>query len=195
MVPRTFLKSYYEAKNVIEDQFGLTSVTSDQMLNVLISIKAGKATGLDKLPARFVKDGANAIVDPLAHLFNLPIENSIVPNNFKTARVVPLYKKGSKTCCGNYRPVSILSVISKVFEKIVFNQLKDYLQSKNLLYNFQSGFRSNYSTDTCLIHLLDHITLQADQGNLTGMVVLDLQKAFDTVNHSILLDKISYGCK
>ena len=86
----------------------------------------------------------------------------MVPDDLKSARVVPLYKKNDKTEVGNYRPVSVLSIISKIFERIVYNQVESYLNDKNLLYDFQSGFRSKFSTDTCLIHLSDYIRLQHD---------------------------------
>ena len=92
-------------------------------------------------------------------------------------------------CIWNWRS-HILTIISKVLEKVVFEQLDEYLKEYNLLYEFQSGFRSAYSTETCLVHLIDHIKLQGDNGLLTGMVLLDLQKAFDTVDHNILLSKL-----
>ncbi|MCU7801520.1 MAG: reverse transcriptase family protein [gamma proteobacterium symbiont of Lucinoma myriamae] len=95
-----------------------------------------------------------------------------------------------KTEVGNYRPVSILSIISKVFERVVYDQIETYLDEKQLLYKFQSGFRTRFSTDTCLIHLTDFIKFQMDKGYFVGMVLLDLQKAFDTVDHSILLMKL-----
>ena len=87
--------------------------------------------------------------------------------------------------------MSVLSIISKVFEKVVFNQLNNFLTEHKLLYTFQSGFRSSYSTDTCLIYLTDYIKQECDNYNYTGMVLLDLQKAFDTVDHVILLKKLS----
>ena len=90
----------------------------------------------------------------------------------------------------NYRPVSILSVVSKVLEKAVFLQLNKYLVDHKLLYQFQSGFRVSYSTDTCLIHLQDHIRGQIASGKYTGMILLDIQKTFDSVDHQILCKKL-----
>ena len=101
-----------------------------------------------------------------------------------------IYKKNEKTSPGNYRPVSVLSIVSKVLERVAYNQLEKYLNSNNLIYNLQSGFRPGFSTDTCLIFLTDLIRKELDKGNYTGMVLIDLQKAFDTVDHTILLQKL-----
>ena len=108
----------------------------------------------------------------------------------KTARVIPLYKKKSKTDPGNYRPVSILTIVSKILERVTYNQIESYMKSENLFYSFQSGFRSSFSTDTFLTHLTDQIRSQMNRGFYTGMVMIDLQKAFDTVDHDILLQKL-----
>ena len=99
-------------------------------------------------------------------------------------------RKNHKTEVGNYRPVSNLNVISKLFERVAFDQVEYHFREKTLIYEFQSGFKNGFSTDTCLMFLTDFIRMEIDKGNMVGMVVLDLQKAFDTVDHSILMLKL-----
>ena len=127
---------------------------------------------------------------PLKIIWHISLIFQSLPVDFKTARVKPLFKKNSRSEIGNYRPVSILSVASKILERAVYVQLESYLKEKNILYGFQSGFRQSYSTDTCLTHLTDFIRNKTSLGNYTGMVLIDLQKAFDTVDHVILLKKL-----
>jgi hypothetical protein len=110
---------------------------------------------------------------PITFLINLSISEGIVPDELTMAKVKPLFKKNDRLKAENYRPVSILSIISKVLEKAVYKQLEKFLTSNNLMYEFQSGFRSSYSTDSCLIHLIDHIKSQTAKGLFTGMVLLD----------------------
>ena len=142
---------FYQNQNVSHNTFDLVSVTVDQVSSILNSIIASKATGLDDLPASFIKGGSSVIANPLTHIVNLSITIGTIPDDMKVARVVPLYNKKSKTNGENYRPISVLSIISKIFERVVFNQLNNFLTEHKLLYIFQSGFRSSYSTDTCLI--------------------------------------------
>ena len=108
----------------------------------------------------------------------------------KFAKVKPLFKKGSRLDASNYRPVSILPIVSKILERAVYNQVVGYLDKNNLMYENQSGFRKAYSTDTCLINLTDQIKLDMSKGLYVGMVLIDLQKAFDTVDHEILCKKL-----
>ena len=184
------INRYYQSLNVTKNMFGLTNVSEDQVSAILCKMSGNKATGLDNLPAKFVKDSTSIITKPLTHVINVSINSGCIPSDLKMARVVPLFKKKSKTDCGNYRPVSVLSIVSKVFERVVYDQMNAYMNEHNLLYELQSGFRSAFSTDTCLIHLTDFIKQESDKGNFTGMILLDLQKAFDTVNHGILLSKL-----
>ena len=104
--------------------------------------------------------------------------------------MVGIYKKKAKTEPGNYRPLSVLSIMSKVMERVICEQLNDFIEKHDYLYELQSGFRSSYSTDSCLIHLSDHILKQQDKGQYTGMVLLHLHKAFNTVNHKMLTSKL-----
>ena len=145
---------------------------------------------LDGLSARFLKDGANKISSAIAHIINLSLYPGCILDDMETARVVSLYEKNSKSEPGNYRPVSILTVMLKNLEKTEHKQLENYLRSAKLLYDYQSGFRNSYSTDSCLTQLTDQIRFDMDKGNHTGMVMIDLQKAFDTVDLDILLNKV-----
>ena len=118
------------------------------------------------------------IVQP--QLCNLPISLSTSPEKCKIAKLRPLYKKGLTAEPKNYRPISLLPLISKLIEKIIHEQTQKYLSDHNILYKYQSGFRTNHSTDTCLSYLNDKILQGFDQGKITGMILIDLQKAFDT---------------
>lgn len=189
-VNSNLFKTFYHkvAKNKLK--LTLKPVSEEYIYNELKNLNSYKSTGIDNIPARFIKDGAKALAKPITYLVNLSISTGIVPGELKLARVKPLYKKNNRKEVGNYRPVSILCIISKILEKSVYMQLEKHLIENDLLYRFQSGFRSSYSTDTCLIHLLDHIKLQTSKGLFTGMVMIDLQKAFDTVDHHILCEKL-----
>ena len=168
----------------------LSKVTEEVVRAKVKALKLGKAVGHDNIPARFLVDAADVIAPCLTYLINLSIEQGKCPSLFKLARVIPLYKKGTKTDPGNYRPISILCSVSKVVERIIHEQINQYLSTHNLLFDLQSGFRKSHSTDTCLLYLTDYIRLEVDKGKYCGMVMLDLQKAFDTVHHGILLNKL-----
>lgn len=155
-----------------------------------MKLNENKSTGLDGISPRFLKDGADILVHPVTHIINTSITSGIVPADLKVARVTPLYKKKSMLDVGNYRPVSVLSTVSKILEKAVYTQVELYLGSKKLIYDYQSGFRQNFSTNTCLVHLTDYIRGEIGKGNYVGLVALDVQKAFDCVNHDILCRKL-----
>ena len=186
-----FLK-FYENKGLTPGSFHIKEVDSSVVLKHLQSLKESKSTGFDNIPGQFLKEGADQIFKPLSHVINLSLRNSEVPSMMKLAKVTPLFKKNSRLEVGNYRPVSILTITSKILEKCVYDQIEEYLQEHNLIYEFQSGFRKGYSTDTCLIYLNDYIKQQMDNGLYTGMALLDVQKAFDCVDHHILCQKLEH---
>ena len=183
-------KSFYSSKIGLRPSFCLSPVSSHFIRKQLSSLDPKKAVGLDDISSLFLRDGTDCIVAPVKHIVNISIITETVPSSFKEAKVIPLFKKGSTLDPGNYRPVSILSVLSKILERAAHTQLSDYLEKRGLLFENQSGFRSGYSTDSCLIGLTDFIKSEMGKGNLVGMVLIDLQKAFDTVDHSILCEKL-----
>ena len=131
------------------------------------------------------------LVEPITKLCNLSIKLSTFPDDCKIAKLKPLFKKGSKIDPQNYRPISLLPLISKIIEKVIHIQTQEYLNKHNILYKYQSGFRKNHSADTCFSYLNDKILQGFDKGMLTGMILIDLQKAFDTINHQLFLEKLS----
>ena len=155
-------------------------------------LNPSKAAGIDNLSGKFLKDGAHVLAPPISQLCNFSIKLNSVPRSCKITKVKPLFKKDSKAGPQNYRPISLLPMSSKIIERIVHYQTEEFLSKNKLLYRFQSGFRKNYSTNTCLGHFTDKVTTGLEKGLLTGMVLIDLQKAFDTIDHQILLTKMKY---
>ena len=150
-------RQFYQGRGIREGSFVLVPVSRVFILGQLRSLKPDKITGLDGIPPRFLRDGADILADPIAHIVNFSLMSEAVPSGLKDARVIPLFKKGSRLDPGNYRPVSILNILSKVLERAVCSQLTSYLETKNVLYGFQSGFRGKFSTETYLVELTDYI--------------------------------------
>ena len=144
-----------------------------------------------KLPEQTLKGGADVLGIPITQICNLSIKLSHFPKDCKVAKLKPLYKKGTKTDPKNFRPISLLPIVSKIFEKVIHEQTMEYLTDNNILYKYQSGFRKNHSTDTSLSYLTNRILTGFDSGLLTGMILINLQIAFDTINLDILLKKIA----
>ena len=123
---------------------------------------------------------------------NQSLTTGIFPDNLKLAKVIPLFKKGDPTSINNYRPISLLPALSKIFKRVIYNQINSYLTLNNLYYEGQYGFRSKQSTKLAALDIIDTITSIMENGNIPITIYLDLSKAFDTLNHTILLDKLKF---
>lgn len=181
---------FKHSPTICPTQFTFAPVSDTEVLNYLRKLKRKSATGIDQLPACFLKDIAYVLAKPLTHVINLSLQKGMFPNSLKQARIKPVHKTGSSKVLDNYRPISVLPVISKIFEKCVYRQLSEYLENNELLSNSQHGFRPHRSTETAITLFTDKIRLNMDKGQYTGVIYIDLRKAFDTLNHSILLDKL-----
>ena len=186
------LKDFIKTKLPQEARFQTSQISLAFVKKQLQSLDITKATGLDGLSARFLRLSAEVIAAPLTKIFNLSISTGIFPESFKKAKVTPCFKKGDKSDRSNYRPISVLSLLSKIIEKHVAEQLKSYLNMYDLLYERQSGFRSNHSCETALIAIIDDWISAIDKNEIVGTVLLDFSKAFDLVNHKILLEKLHH---
>ena len=154
------------------------------------------AAGYDELPSSTMKQCEETYVKQLTFLINMSIAQDNFPNELKIARVIPLYKGEDTQLIEYNRPISVLPYFSKIFEKVMFTYVIEFLDENNILYEYQFGFRKNHSTSHAIITLVERVTKALNTGKYVVGVFLDLKKAFDTLDHAILLRKLEcYGIK
>jgi hypothetical protein len=164
-----------------------------EVVEIVNKLAVGKAPGIDCIRADTIKRIILLIVDVLVYLFNLSIEKGIFPECLKTAVVIPLFKKGDKTNPSNYRPISLLPLFAKIFEKIIKKRLLHFLNINGFFSSNQFGFREGLSTEDALLKFLEPIYEHLNDSKLCSALFIDITKAFDTVEHEILLDKLWFA--
>ena len=177
------------------DLFSLTELSHHEVIDVVAGLNDA-AAGVDNIPMKLIKNVIHEIVCPVTHIINCSFKTGIFPDKLKISKVKPLFKQGSKNNMNNYRPISILPAFSKIIEKLISVKLESFMNINNIISESQYGFRRERSTSAAIINLTDHVLKSFDENEYTLGVFLDLRKAFDCVNHEILLRKLNhYGIR
>jgi hypothetical protein len=177
-----------ESPNTIPLEFG--QISQAEFITIIENLESKASNDIDGLSNKTLKFLKYELATPLVHLFNLSLQTGNFPDKLKMSRTVPIFKSGDPESCDNYRPISLLSTISKILEKAVAIRLMNHLKQNNLLCENQFGFQAGYSTVHHLLKLTNYVTNEINKKNYTVGIFLDLKKAFDTVPHRILLKKL-----
>ncbi len=172
------------------------NISTNGILKLLNSLNPHKAQGPDGIPPRILKDHAPLIAPMLQCVFQRSIDEGQVPADWLRANVAPIFKKGNRSAAANYRPVSLTCICSKLMEHVLASSMMTHLDSHNILYEWQHGFRSRRSCETQLVTFLHHLAQNMDRGRQTDVVIMDFSKAFDKVPHRRLMKKLChYGIR
>jgi hypothetical protein len=174
----------------------LTPASHDEIQRIIISLKNANSVGYDDISTNILKMCSKNISVPLTHIINLSLENGIFPDRLKLSIVKPLYKKGDEHDINNYRPITLIPVIAKIFEKIMAKRILSFIEKNNIINENQFGFQEGKSTTLACFNLVKKVTEGINNKIPNVALFLDMSKAFDCVNHKILLQKASdYGLR
>ena len=174
------------------EMFVFHPINEETTKRIINNISSKPSCGLDGLSSNLLKAINGNICNCITLVINQSLTTGIFPEKLKLAKVIPIHKKNDNTIFDNYRPISILPTISKVFERVIFEQINSYLNTHNLYYHSQYGFRQKHSTELAATELIDRVIQELDKGNTPISIYLDLSKAFDTIDHTILIHKLEY---
>ena len=178
-------KSYTEyLQNPLRQSIAIYECDQREIENIIQTLNWKKATGPNSIPTDILHLLKTEISYPLSIIFNISLNTGTHPELLKPAKVIPVFKKGSQLSTSNYRPISLLSNLNKILEKLLFNRVYNFLELHNTIYKLQFGFRQNHSINHALIDITENIRKALDNGEYTCSIFIDLQKAFDTVNHT-----------
>ena len=170
----------------------LIPVSEEEVIKIVAALPAKESAGCDNISLEVIKLVIPAIVKPLCLIINKNFILGKFSAWLKTAKITPIFKSGDKNDLANYRPISILSSFSKIFEKCLHSRLMSYLNTNSKLNPSQHGFRAQHNTTTAIIDLLNYVTKMNSKKIISLLLFIDISKAFDSLSHSILLDKLHY---
>ena len=172
-------------KTKIDTAFQFQQVDENHLLNIINNLTPKTSNGIDNLSIKHIKVIQNELVKPLTLITNQVLCTGIFPDKLKIAKVIPIFKKGDDTDLNNYRPISLLPAISKIIEKVIYNQTYNYFDHNKIFYAHQYGFRKQHSTELAVLELVDRTIFTLDKDETPINIFLNLSKAFDTLNHII----------
>ena len=170
------------------------TVTEEEVFKLLLDLKENKASGPYQIPAKILKATAKSLSKCLTVIFNSSLGSGILPHDWCTANITPIFKKGERYKASNYRPVSLTCICSKLIEHIIVSQLLDHFDQHSILSDRQHSFRSQRSCESQLISLTQELHEKLEKKSQVEMIVLDFSKAFDKVPHKRLMKKLRLDC-
>ena len=176
----------------VADSLFFQPITAAEIIEITLNMKSKTSSGIDNISNKLLKEIIVHIAEPLSHIFNESLRSGVFPNSFKIAKVIPIFKTGNKLDPNNYRPISLLPVFSKVFEKLIYNRIIDFILKHDVIHPKQYGFIKGRSTEQAMLDITLKIIDAIENRIFSIGLFLDLSKAFDSISHKILLKKLSY---
>ena len=179
-------------ENNSSKSFFLSPTNKNEISSIISSLNPNKSVGPNSIPTKILKLLKYEISSHLSDIYNILFSMGVFPSVLKTVKVIPVHKKDSILDCNNYLPISLLPDTENILEKLVYNRNTKFLNDNNFIKSLRFGFQHNYSTNHALINLTEYISKKLDDGKIGCGIFADLQKAFNTVDHNILLTKLEH---